>query len=155
MKASCQWLKDYCAFDLPAHISRPLAPVGETGSFHIDLVQLHPAIDIRIAHQFGCCAVQQIRVVRAQDHSVEEIHHIEGRADHGLVLAVREDLRNRSELIADVSDDVHLATHVMCRLCLGAVRWAAKHEIAAGVVQEVGEVRGALGKLLDLRLGIG
>ena len=84
------------------------------------------------------------------DRALQPLHHVELRADHRLVAAepdhggdVREDRRERRL-------DVVLAAHVVGALGLRTGRRAAQDEVAGGVRQQVGQVRGAAGELADL-----
>ena len=139
------------AGNLPVHIARPLPPVAQPRTIHVDGVQISPAVDIDAADVAGLVTGERIRGFRSQDCAVQILHDIEVRADHRVIGAVGVDSRDVGKLIAHVIDDVHFSTHVVGGCGLRSGRWSTQNQVAAAVSQSVGEVRSAARELGDLR----
>ena len=88
---------------------------------------------------------------RAQDRALDEVHHVERRAVHGLVLAEADDRRHRDRRVLERGDDLVLAAHVVRRAePLAERRPAQRPAPPGGVARPVGQVRAPAGDPLEL-----
>ena len=86
----------------------------------------------------------------AEDEAAHAFHHEERRADDAAVVAERDDGRHALVRRAQGGQQPALAEHIVGDARLHAERRPAQHELVAAGPHEVGEVREAAGKLLDV-----
>jgi hypothetical protein len=88
-------------------------------------------------------ALQSGRKVAGDDRPFEEIHHVEGDADHALVLADGADRRQPDPVRRERELEARLPDHVVCRGRKRGPRRAAEDEAVVAALEQEGEVRPA------------
>ena len=81
--------------DLAAHVIAGPTKIAETDGFVIDDVQCGDDRVHRVEHRRPLARRHPGQPLVPEDAAVEMLHHIEGAADHAVVLAQRIDLRHR------------------------------------------------------------
>ncbi len=144
------------AFDLTFHIAFRFAQIAEPAGLVVDVVQFDELVDEALAQGagLGLVEIQLRRQFRTQDDAVDALHHVELGADHRFIGAVDICLGAVGEPSVELIENAELAAHVMGRLGLVAEWRATQHQVQAGVLQQVGQVRRAAGELGNLRCSV-
>jgi hypothetical protein len=83
----------------------------------------------------------------AQDDAAPPLHHIEGRADHRLIVAVEQRARGLGVDWMQGAQHAVFAPHVVRRFDGGAEGRPAQHQFLIAQAQQVGEIGEAAGEL--------
>ena len=128
------------------------AEVAEPGGVGVDRVDRGQGVGDALADRPPVSLVGEGLRLRqaAQDRTLDELHHVEGRTVDSVVLAEPDHRRHRHLGRPEGGDDLVLAGHVVGRAQALAERGSAQRPaVAAGVADPVGQVRMAAGDPLE------
>ena len=140
------------ARELALEVAVRAAEALEAGRAPVDRVEGDERVDERRAHRAAVRLGVERRRHRLVDHDpVDPLHHVERRADHGVVVARGQHPRHGRATL-ERAQHARLAQHVVRAGRQRAARRAAEHEVRAVAAQRERDVRVAVADRRDLRL---
>ncbi len=131
------------AAELAVEVTGRLAVALEAAGAPVDGVDLHQRVDQLLADA-AFLAVQRPWNLRRHDVARDPLHHVERRADHGLVVARGEDVGSAHLHGLDGAQQLRLAQHVVGRWRQRRPGRPAQHPAPAVPGDQVRDVRVAL-----------
>ena len=146
---------------LPQAAEAPHLALQVAGGLPVALEAARPPVDLvhlgQPVHELGADRaalaglVEPRRNVRGHNHAVHLLHHVEGDAEDGGVVAGRQHGRHADRSALKRLQEARLAQHVVGRGRQRWARWAAQHPARAAAADEEVEVGVALSDPLGLQ----